>query len=86
VAILLFTQRAREAVWKVVLRGCFATLARMRRPYPTDLSDDEWNHIESHMPAPKGYGRPRGVAQEGETRILEESASRLVQRFGVSPI
>jgi putative transposase len=31
----------------------------MRKPYPTDLSDAEWNYIESHMPAPKGYGRPR---------------------------
>jgi putative transposase len=26
---------------------------------PTDLSDAEWNHIEPHMPAPKGHGRPR---------------------------
>jgi len=40
-------------------RRVFATLARMRRPYPTDLSDAEWNHIEPHMPAPKGHGRPR---------------------------
>jgi putative transposase len=31
----------------------------MRRPYPTDLSDAEWNYIEPHMPAPKGHGRPR---------------------------
>jgi putative transposase len=31
----------------------------MRKPYPTDLSDDEWNYIEPHLPAPKGYGRPR---------------------------
>ena len=36
-----------------------ATLAGMRRPYPTDLSDAEWNYIEPHMPAPKGHGRPR---------------------------
>jgi hypothetical protein len=48
-----------EAVWKVVLGEYFATLARMRMRYPTDLSDDEWNYIEPHMPAPKGYGRPR---------------------------
>ena len=48
-----------EAVWKVVLGGYFATLARMRRPYPTDLSDAEWNHIEPHLPAPNGCGRPR---------------------------
>ena len=31
----------------------------MRRPYPTDLSDAEWNHIEAHLPAANGYGRPR---------------------------
>src|SRR5829696_2023025 len=31
----------------------------MRKPYPTDLSDAEWNYIEPHMPAPKGYGRSR---------------------------
>ena len=37
----------------------FATLARMRKPYPTDLSDAEWNYIEPHLPAPKGHGRPR---------------------------
>ena len=31
----------------------------MRRPYPTDLSDAEWNYIEPHLPVPKDYGRPR---------------------------
>ncbi len=31
----------------------------MRKPYPTDLSDDEWNYIEPYMPAPQGHGRPR---------------------------
>ena len=31
----------------------------MRKPYPTDLSDDEWAYIEPHLPAPKGHGRPR---------------------------
>ena len=31
----------------------------MRRPYPTDLSDAEWNYIKPHLPAPKGHGRPR---------------------------
>jgi putative transposase len=31
----------------------------MRKPYPTDLSDEEWKYIEPHMPAPKGHGRPR---------------------------
>jgi transposase len=41
------------------LRWYFATLAGMRRPYPTDLSDAEWNYIEPHLPASKGHGRPR---------------------------
>ncbi len=31
----------------------------MRKPYPTDLSDDEWKYIEPHVPAPKERGRPR---------------------------
>jgi putative transposase len=31
----------------------------MRKPYPTDLSDAEWNYIEPHLPLPKGHGRPR---------------------------
>ena len=43
----------------MVLGGYFATLARMRKRYPTDLSDAEWNYIEPHLPAPKGQGRPR---------------------------
>jgi putative transposase len=43
----------------VVLEGYFVTLARMRKPYPTDLSDDEWNYVQPHLPAPEGFGRPR---------------------------
>ena len=43
----------------MVVGGYFATLAGMRKPYPTDLSDAEWNYIEPHLPAPNGYGRPR---------------------------
>jgi transposase len=31
----------------------------MRKRYPTDLSDAEWNYIKPHLPAPKGLGRPR---------------------------
>src|SRR5919112_1082769 len=31
----------------------------MRKPYPTDLSDAEWNYIEPHLPATKDHGRPR---------------------------
>ena len=31
----------------------------MRRAYQSDLSDAEWNCLESHLPAPKATGRPR---------------------------
>jgi putative transposase len=31
----------------------------MRKPYPTDLSDAEWNYIKPYMPTPIGFGRPR---------------------------
>src|SRR5215216_1923764 len=31
----------------------------MRKPYPTDLSDAQWNYIEPHLPVPKEHGRPR---------------------------
>ena len=43
----------------MVLGGYFATLARMRRPYPTELSDAERNYIQPHLPAPTEHGRPR---------------------------
>ena len=43
----------------MVLGEYFVTLARMRKPYPTDLSDAEWNYIKPHLPAPEGFGRPR---------------------------
>jgi len=43
----------------VVLGLCFGTLVRMRKPYPTDISDAEWNYIQPHLPTPEGYGRPR---------------------------
>jgi putative transposase len=31
----------------------------MRKPYPTDLSDEEWSYIEFHLLAPRAPGRPR---------------------------
>jgi putative transposase len=31
----------------------------MRKPYPTDLSDAQWNYIQPHLPTPTGHGRPR---------------------------
>ena len=30
-----------------------------RQPYPTDLSDVEWQRIEPYLPTPKSGGRPR---------------------------
>jgi hypothetical protein len=46
----------------VVLRGYFVTLAGMRKPYPTDLSDAEWNYIKPHLPAPKDMDAPEPTA------------------------
>jgi putative transposase len=31
----------------------------MRKTYPTDLSDAEWECIEPHLPTPRAAGRPR---------------------------
>jgi putative transposase len=31
----------------------------MRKIYPTDLSDAEWEYIEPHLPTPRAAGRPR---------------------------
>src|SRR5215208_2204304 len=34
-------------------------MRRMRKPYPTDLSDAEWAYLEGHLPTPERDGRPR---------------------------
>jgi len=31
----------------------------MRKPYPTDLSDEEWRYLEPYVPGPKYHGWPR---------------------------
>src|ERR671913_1076640 len=31
----------------------------MRRAYPTDLADTEWEYIEALLPVPENEGRPR---------------------------
>jgi len=31
----------------------------MRKTYPTDLSDEEWAYLKTHLPASKPAGRPR---------------------------
>jgi len=30
-----------------------------RKPYPTDLTDEQWAQLESHLPPPHGRGAPR---------------------------
>jgi putative transposase len=32
-----------------------------RAPYPTDLTDRQWRHLEPHVPAAKAGGRPRSA-------------------------
>ena len=60
VVVNLFASAAQVlGLLTVVLGKWFGTLAYMRRPYPTDLSDAEWSYIEPHLPVPKGRGRPR---------------------------
>src|SRR5215204_674975 len=34
-------------------------LPRMRRTYPTDLSDAKWTYLKAYLPATKTCGRPR---------------------------
>lgn len=29
-----------------------------RKPYPSDLSDEEWKILEPLLPRPKGFGHP----------------------------
>src|SRR5919202_3853138 len=43
----------------VKVRVWFRTLSPMRKPYPTDLSDDEWTRLRSYLPTPEAQGRPR---------------------------
>ncbi len=33
----------------------------MKRKYPSDLTDSQWNHIKDFFPLPKATGRPREV-------------------------
>ena len=48
-----------ETVRKGVLGLQLGNLPRMRRAYPTDLSDGQWTCLEPHLPAPNAFGRPR---------------------------
>ncbi len=32
-----------------------------RKPYPSDLSDGEWEILKPLLPQPKGFGHPRTV-------------------------
>ena len=67
----------------MVLGGYFATLAGMRKTYPTDLSDAEWNYIEPHLPAPKGLGRPR-THDLRETFVRSQTPSSTCSRAAAS--
>ncbi len=33
-----------------------------RKPYPTDLTDAEWEKLKAHLPPPRGRGAPRRVS------------------------
>src|ERR687889_220278 len=46
-------------LYEKLSRGVIHYSSTYEKPYPTDLSDAEWNYIEPHLPAPKGHGRPR---------------------------
>jgi transposase len=35
--------------------------APTRKPYPSDLSDCEWEILKPLLPKPKGFGHPRTV-------------------------
>jgi hypothetical protein len=74
-----------EAVRKVVLRGYFATLARMRKRCPTDLSDAEGKYIEPHAPAPKGCGRPRTHTLREISRTPSSTSLRAAASGAYSP-
>ena len=36
-------------------------MKRKRKPYPTDLTDEQWAKLESHLPKLQGRGAPRRV-------------------------
>src|SRR5215211_331352 len=55
----------------------------MRKTYPTDLSDAEWNYIEPHLPAPKGLGRPR-THDLRETFVRSQTPSSTCSRATAS--
>jgi carbonic anhydrase len=50
----------------------------MRKPYPTDLSDAEWNYIEPHLPAPKHFSME-------SFSDLEEDVRQSIARIQASP-
>jgi putative transposase len=54
----------------------------MRKHYPTDLSDAEWNYIQPHLPTPTGHGRPR---IHDLREILGRRLLRSEERLPVAP-
>src|SRR5215207_10218187 len=53
-----------ETVRKGCAGSCFAALAHMRKTYPTDLSDAEWECIEPHPTTPRAAGSLLGSAYQ----------------------
>ena len=37
-----------------------------RKPYSTDLTDEQFSHVRLHLPKPKGKGRRRSMHQQRE--------------------
>ena len=43
----------------------------MRKPYPTDLTDEQWQVVQPLLPSAKPGGRPRTVAMREVLNTLE---------------
>src|SRR5215217_7105865 len=54
-----FHTKLSEKEWSSIGAATLACMRRMRKPYPTDLSDAEWAYLEGHLPTPERDGRPR---------------------------
>ena len=40
----------------------------LRKPYPSDLSDDEWEILQPLLPQPLGFGHPVEVDYPGDSQ------------------
>jgi putative transposase len=57
----------------------------MRKPYPTDLSDAEWKHIEPHMPAPPKGWDGRRLTTFVRSSTLSSTFSKVAVSGACSP-